>query len=66
MYVLYRGVIFFYTTNRHEINVLLPSPFDKILAAVFHGVAVDDAVLLQNRKFHQIGSILVLKMFRSF
>ena len=43
-------------------TVLLPNPFDEILSSVFlHGVAVDDVVLLQNRKFHQICSILVSK-----
>ena len=29
----YRGVIV-YTTNRHEITVLLPNPFDEILNSV--------------------------------
>ena len=30
----YRGVIVDYTTNRHEITVLLPNPFDEILSRV--------------------------------
>ena len=44
----------------YEITVLLPNPFDEILKQrSLNGVAVDDAVLLQNGKFHQICSILV-------
>ena len=30
----HRGVCFDYTTNRHEITVLLPNPFDEILSSV--------------------------------
>ena len=56
-----RGNSFDYTTKRHEITVLLPNPFDEILSSFLNGVAVDDAVLLQNRKFYQICSILVSK-----
>ena len=31
----YRGLIVDYTTNRHEITVLLPNPFDAILSSVY-------------------------------
>ena len=51
-----------YTSNRHEITVLLPNPFDEILSSGFlNGVALKDAVLLRNRKLHEICSILVSK-----
>ena len=35
----------------------------KYLAAFLHGDAIDDAVLLQNKKIHQICSILFSKCF---
>ena len=44
-------IVRLYYKQRHEIIVLLPNPFDEIL----NGVAVDDAVLMQNEKFLQTG-----------
>ena len=43
------------------LTVLLPNVFNEILSSGPFRVAVDDAVLLQNRKFHQICSTLVSK-----
>ena len=46
----YREIPFEYSTNRHEFTVLYLNPYDGIQS----GVAVDDVVLLKNRKFHLI------------